>query len=60
MPKKKKAGCGEYVLGGRGRGISEFKANLVYWVSSQKPGLYRESLSQKTKKKKKEPENKMQ
>jgi hypothetical protein len=38
-------------LGGRGRQISEFEANLVYRVSSRTaPGLYRETLSRKTKK----------
>jgi hypothetical protein len=37
-------------LRGRGRQISEFKANLVYKVPGQ-PGLYRETLSQKTKNK---------
>jgi hypothetical protein len=36
-------------LGGRGRQISEFKARLVYKLSSGQPGLYRETLSQKTK-----------
>jgi hypothetical protein len=39
-------------LGGRGRWISEFEASLVYRVPGQ-PGLYRETLSPKTKKKKK-------
>jgi hypothetical protein len=48
-------------LGGRGRWISEFEASLVYRVSSR--GLYRETLSRKTKtnkkkKKKKEKERK--
>jgi hypothetical protein len=37
-------------LGGRGRGISEFEASLVYRVLGQ-PGLYRETLSQKKKQK---------
>jgi hypothetical protein len=36
-------------LGGRGRRISEFKASLVYKVSSRTARLYRETLSQKTK-----------
>jgi hypothetical protein len=35
--------------GWRGRQISEFKATLVYKVSSGQPGLHRETLSQKTK-----------
>jgi hypothetical protein len=38
-------------LGGKGRGISEFEASLVYRVPGQ-PGLYRETLSQKTNKQK--------
>jgi hypothetical protein len=37
-------------LGGRGRQISEFKASLVYRVPGQL-GLYRETLSGKTKQK---------
>jgi hypothetical protein len=32
---------------GRGRGISKFKASLVYKVNSGPPGLYRETLSRK-------------
>jgi hypothetical protein len=52
-------------LGGRGRRISEFQTSLVYkseLVPGQ-PGLYRETLSQKTKnqtkqnKKQKKPKN---
>jgi hypothetical protein len=47
-------------LGGRGRKISEFEASLVYRVSSRTArAIYRETLSQKTKKiknKKKEEE----
>jgi hypothetical protein len=39
-------------LGGRGRRISEFEASLVYKVSSRTARLYRETLSQKKKKKK--------
>ena len=38
---------------GRGRQISEFKANLVYKVSFRTARAVRETLSQKTKKKKK-------
>jgi septum formation inhibitor MinC len=38
-------------LGGRGRWISEFEVSLVYRVPGQ-PGLYRETLSRKNKKKK--------
>jgi hypothetical protein len=38
-------------LGGRGRQISEFEANLVYRVNSRTAGLHRETLSQKTKQK---------
>jgi hypothetical protein len=40
-------------LGGRGRWISEFKASLVYRVSSRTARLHRETLSQKLKKRKK-------
>jgi hypothetical protein len=41
-------------LGSRGRQISEFKSSLVYRVSSRTaPGLYRETLSRKTKTKNK-------
>jgi hypothetical protein len=36
-------------LGGRGRRISEFKVSLVYRVSSRTAGLYKETLSPKTK-----------
>jgi hypothetical protein len=36
-------------LGGRDRRISKFEASLVYKVSSGQPGLYRETLSRKTK-----------
>jgi hypothetical protein len=39
-------------LGGRGRLISEFKASLVYRMSSRKPGLQGETQSQKKKEKK--------
>jgi hypothetical protein len=39
---------------GRGRQISEFETRLVYRVSSRQPGLYRETLSRKKKKKRKE------
>jgi hypothetical protein len=39
-------------LGGRGKQIFEFEAILVYRVPGQ-PGLYRETLSQKTKSRKK-------
>jgi hypothetical protein len=35
-------------LGGKSRWISELEASLVYRVPGQ-PGLYRETLSQKTK-----------
>jgi hypothetical protein len=38
-------------LGGRGRQISEFKANLIYRMSSRQPGLHRETLSHEKKKK---------
>jgi hypothetical protein len=43
-------------LGGRGRWISEFEASLVYKVSSRtaRETLHRETLSRKTKKRKKE------
>jgi hypothetical protein len=37
---------------GRGRRVSEFEASLVYRVSPGQPGLHRENLSRKTKKKK--------
>jgi hypothetical protein len=40
-------------LGGRSRWISEFEASLVYRVSSGQPGLHRETLSQKNRKKEK-------
>jgi hypothetical protein len=45
-------------LGSKGRRISEFKASLVYRVSSRtakatQTGLYRETLSQEKKKRKK-------
>lgn len=33
-------------LRSRDRQIAEFKASLVYSVSSEKPGLYTENLSQ--------------
>jgi hypothetical protein len=36
-------------LGGRGKQISEFEASLVYRMSLGQLGLYRETLSQKTK-----------
>jgi hypothetical protein len=39
-------------LGGRGRQISEFKASLVYKVSSGQPRLHREKEKRKRKKKK--------
>jgi hypothetical protein len=48
-------GCGGACLqhsGGRGRWISEFKASLVYKVPGQS-GLHRETLSRKTRSKKK-------
>jgi hypothetical protein len=46
--------------GGRSRQISEFKASLAYRVSGQ-PGLYRETLSRKTpKKREREKERKRQ
>jgi hypothetical protein len=38
-------------LGGRSRQISEFKASLVYRVSSRTAGQHRETLSQKNKNK---------
>jgi hypothetical protein len=41
-------------LGDRGRRISEFEASLVYRVSPGQPGLYRETLSRKTKQNKKQ------
>jgi predicted transposase YdaD len=40
-------------LGGRGRRISEFEASLLYRVSSRTARLYRETLSRKTKERKK-------
>jgi hypothetical protein len=40
-------------LGRRGRQISEFKASLDYKVVPRQPGLYRKTLSQKKKMKKK-------
>jgi hypothetical protein len=40
-------------LGDSGRRISEFKASLVYRVSSGQPELHRETLSRKKKKKQK-------
>jgi hypothetical protein len=45
-------------LGGRGRWISVFRASLVYRVSSRtaKPGIHREALSGKTKKRKRKKE----
>jgi hypothetical protein len=39
-------------LGGRGRWISEFKASLVYKVSSKTARQYRETLSRKKQKNK--------
>jgi hypothetical protein len=39
-------------LGGKGRQISEFKASLVFRVSSRTARLHRETLSQKNKNKK--------
>jgi hypothetical protein len=41
-------------LGGRGRWISEFRASLVYRVSSRTARATQRNLSQKKKKKKKE------
>jgi hypothetical protein len=50
-------------LGGRDRHISEFKVSLVYRVSSRTAraytGLYRETLSQKTKNQKPKTKNKI-
>jgi hypothetical protein len=46
-------------LGGRGRRISEFKASLVYKVSSRTAkATQRNPVSQKTKQKKKKTKNK--
>jgi hypothetical protein len=44
-------------LGGRGRQISEFKASLVYRVSSRTAKGYTEKPCLRKKKKKKEKEN---
>jgi hypothetical protein len=46
-------------LGGRGRRISEFKASLVYKVSSRTARTIRETLSQKNKKKKQKQKQKV-
>jgi hypothetical protein len=45
-------------LGGRGRQISEFKASLIYKMSSRTARLHRETLSRKTKKKKRKEKKK--
>jgi hypothetical protein len=49
-----RAGCGSHLksqyLGGRGKQISDFEANLVCKGSSGQPGLHKETLSQQTNK----------
>jgi hypothetical protein len=45
-------------LGSRGRRISEFKASLVYRVSSRTPGLHRETCPEKPKSKNKNKQKK--
>jgi hypothetical protein len=47
-------------MGGRGRWISEFEANLVYKVSSRTAGAIQRKPVKKKKKKEKEKEKKRQ